>query len=57
MITPKRGIMVHIVKTLPIPEVMTAISSSAGINKRIPRTSAPSIWLKISGISEPDPGK
>jgi hypothetical protein len=35
MIAPERGIRIHIVKTLPIPEVMTAISSSAGIPRWI----------------------
>jgi hypothetical protein len=57
MIAPEKVIRAHMAKTLPSPDVIAAIISSAGIHKRIPRTSAPSIRLKISGTSEPDPGK
>ena len=49
MIAPERMIRANRAKTRPRPEVITLISSSAGIPMRTPRKSAPPIKLKIGG--------
>jgi len=56
MIASERVIRAHMATILPNPDVIIAISSSAGIHTRIPMTDAPSVRLKIHEASEPDPG-